>query len=865
MAVDVFGDDPRAQQVLAVFGDPAGTGACASLLDAVRDAAASRRLVVITATAGLSGFCATLHAEQPELGITLITVPESRDGLRAARPFATATPGEFRELVIDEAGVARTPAMVATEPAADGTFPLGPADVILVSGMTGVAELACAGALAGRGAALAILAPPGPEDPRLAAYLAHLRAVGIRVSRKKADLTDPGQAAAAVRSLERGLGPVTAVVHAAAAGPIERCARLPESTLRAHVLGQQARLRNLLSAVAMERLRLLLTFGSVSARYGAVERACGALASGLLAQQAARLATGPRCQALHVDWPLWPDQEPSGGSQAEAIPPGGPDQPAPQTVPAGVTTAARLLLSVLATPEFPGRIAIHGRVGVPAPAALQPGPAAPAARGRFLTGIRVLYPGVELVADIRLNLASDPYLADYRVDGLPVLPLSMALEAMAQAASALAGRPQRQVTGIAMPAPVVLPGGSAGAGTLIRVSALRRGDVVETVLRCAETGFRVDHVTAAFQAGGVAAGPDPAAGAAAAPAGSIVDGTDLYGPVYFQTGRFRRVAFLPEVGSRACRALVRGGDDQPWFGAVPGPVDAPLVLGSPGLNDAASHVLQACVPHRRVLVTGCESVTVSGTEVRGAVQVRAARRPGADTVWDVSATDATGQAIAAWAGLRLRTVGPLATASAWHPALLAALLEGRAAELGLDPGLRVMVGSRPAAARIAELVPPPAVRSWTCSATGTGSLDGLVLHLRAGQPVACHWQAAGPPGREDGPAPVTALGTSAADLLQFGRSLLARPGEGSSTVSARLATMAACLTASPWQPGSPLAIDDACDGGWVVVRAGPTTVACTVVEIIGVPGPVALSMATWLAADQERHAGGSPPRDECVR
>ncbi|HEY6278598.1 MAG TPA: hypothetical protein VIX86_19980, partial [Streptosporangiaceae bacterium] len=174
-------------------------------------------------------------------------------------------------------------------------------------------------------------------------------------------------------------------------------------------------------------------------------------------------------------------------------------------------------------------------------------------------------------------------------------------------------------------------------------------------------------------------------------------------------------------------------------------------------------------------------------------------------------------------------------------------------------------GSGPtAAARIAELPPPPAAQSWTWSATGTGPLDGLVLHLRADQPVACHWQAAGPPGREDAPAPVTGLGPSAADLLQFGRSLLARPGEGSGTVSARLATMAACLSASPWQPGSPLAIDDACDGGWVVVRAGTTTVACTVVEIIGVPGPVALSMASWLAPHSGRHAGGSPPQDECV-
>jgi acyl transferase domain-containing protein len=840
MAVDVFGDDPGALQVLAVLGDPAGPGACASLLDAVRDAVGTGRLVVITTAAGLSGFCATLHAEQPALGITLITVPESHDGLRAARPFATATPGEFSELVIDGAGVARMPAMVAAEPAADGTFPLGPADVILVSGMTGAAELACAGALAGRGAALAVLAPPGPEDPRLAAQLAQLRAVGIRVSRKKADLSDPGQAAAAVRSLERGLGPVTAVVHAAATGPIERCDRLPESAVRTHLASQQARLRNLLGAVAMERLRLLLTFGSVSARYGAAGRACGALASGLLAQQAARLVTGPRCRALHVDWPPWADQEPGAGA------------------------AAQLLLSVLATPEFPARIAIHGRVGVPAPAALQPSLSAPAARGRFLTDVRVLYPGIELVADTQLTMASDPYLDDYRVDGLPMLPLAMALEAMAQAASALAGQPLRQVTGVAMPAPVVLPG---GAGTLIRISALRRGDVVETVLRCAETGFRVDHVTAAFQAGEVASGPGPA-DTAAAPAGSIVDGTDLYGPVYFQAGRFRRVAFLPEVGSRSCRALVRGGDDQPWFGAVPGPVDAPLILGSPGLNDAASHVLQACVPHRRVLVTGCESVTVSGAEVRGAVQVRAARRPGlVDPVWDVIATDATGQAIAAWAGLRLRALGPLAAASAWHPALLAALLEGRAAELGLHPGLRVMVGSGPtAAARIADLAPPPGARSWTSTAAGTGSLDGLVLHLCADQPVACQWQATGPPpGRAEATAPVTALGTSAADLLQFGRSLLARPGEGSGTVSARLATMADCLTASPWQPGSPLAIDDACEGGWVVLRAGPTTVACTVVEIIGVPEPVAISMATWLAPDAGRQAGGSPPRDECVR
>jgi enediyne polyketide synthase len=925
-AAGLFEDDPGADQVLAVIGDPADPGACATLLDAVREAADAGRLIVITSVDGLTGFCATAHAEHPSLGVTLIRAPESRDGLRAARRFATAVPGEFREILLEEAGTARTPAMVVSEPAGDGTFPLGPADVVLVSGLTRLGDLACAAALAGRGSALAVIAPPGPEDPRLAAYLAQLRAAGTRMSRKKADPGDPGQVAAAVRSLERGLGPVTAVIHAAGTGPIERCARLPESTVRAHVVSQRIRLGNLLGAVAMERLRLLVTFGQVSARYGAAEGACGALASGLLAAQASaqasRLAAGPGCRALHVDLPPWADQDP--GTMPHT-PTAATRQE--QVMPIPVADGSRLLLNVLATPGFPGRLAIHGRVGVPAPPAIGRGAAA-TPRGRFVAAVQVHYPGTELVADTRLSLASDPYLADHRIDGLPVLPVALALEAMAQAASALAGKPQLHLTGVSVPAPVVLPADAGRGEAVIRVSALRNGGSVETVLRCGETGFRVDHARATFHAGvglpaepgatraapgssraghppvgfpgstgagGTPAGPLPPRpggdgtppgadgtppGADGTPPGGIVDGTDLYGPVNFQTGRFRRVAFLPEVTSRTCRALVRGGDDQPWFGAVPGPVDAPLVLGSPGLNDATSHVLQACVPHRRLLVAGCESLTVSGREVRGAVQVRAVRRPGAaDGAWDVTATDATGQLIVAWAGLRLRGVGPLAAPAAWHPALLATHLEGRAAELGLDQELRAAIrcdwatpGPAPDLREPVTGTQAPGARPltwWTWSATGTGSLDGLGLYLRASKPVTCHWQAAGPPqaagsfpgaGEDGGPGGrpcgqnltdrvprIATLAESAADLLRFGRVLLARPGERASTVSARLQAVAACLASSPWQPGTPLAIDDAFEGGWVRVQAGTTTVACTVVEIAGVPSPVALSMATWPA------------------
>ena len=826
---------------------------------------------------GLTGLCASLHVENPALGITLIQAPPGH-GCQAARRFATATPGRFREVVLDESGAATEPVMVAAEPAADGTFPLGPADVVLISGITRAGDLACATSLASRGAALAVIAPPGPEDPRMAALLTRLRSAGIRVSRKKADLTDPGQVAAAVRSLERGLGPVTAVVHAAASGPVERCDRLSEPTLRSFLSGQRARFGNVIGAVAMERVRVLVTFGSVAARYGRAGGACDALASGLLAEQAARRAGAwPRCQVLHLDWAPW--AEPDHGDRADGRPGTGPQPEG--TAPIPVEDGSRLLLSLLTTADMPARAVVHGRLGVPVPQAVRPGLTAPAVRGRFGETVRVYYPGVELVADTRLSVRADPYLTDYRIDDLPMLPAAMVLEAMAQAASALAGRELRHLANVEMAAPVLLLGRTGHEQAMIRVCALRAGNTVETVLRCAETGFRLDHARAVFAAAGRAAAPSPA-GWAAGPGrgtggvapGAMVDGTDLYGQVFFQAGRFRRVAFLPEASSRGCRALVRGGDDLPWFGAVPGPVDAPLVLGSPGLNDATLHVLQACLPHRRVLATGCESVAFSGREVRGALRVQAVRRPpmagDAAGVWDVVATDATGQPVVTWQGVRLRDVGGLAPAGPWHPALLAISMEARAAEFGLDPELRAVISCgaplRDSGAGLPGRAREPGRsdsgartgtgddHGWTDRAEGTGLLAGFELTVRASRPVACRWQAVG------GLAGGNPLLDEA--LIAMRDQLNARLREPSAALDARLATITSALAALGRVPGSPLRVEDPCDAGWIVVRARDMAVASAVTQLSGVGAPVAVALASQLTRPGQGPAdsGGPPER-----
>ncbi len=111
-----------------------------------------------------------------------------------------------------------------------------------------------------------------------------------------------------------------------------------------------------------------------------------------------------------------------------------------------------------------------------------------------------------------------------------------------------------------------------------------------------------------FTAGLASASATSAACAASALAGSaagLVDGAELYGPICFQTGRFRRIAFLPEVTAHSGRALARGTDEQPWYPVGSELAGTNFLLGNPGLNDAVLQVLQACVPHRRVRPTGC--------------------------------------------------------------------------------------------------------------------------------------------------------------------------------------------------------------------------------------------------------------------
>ena len=359
--------------------------------------------------------------------------------------------------------------------------------------------------------------------------------------------------------------------------------------------------------------------------------------TGALADFGARTATNsPAAWRSHIDWPAWSGE--AVGERAELA-----DAMARTGFTAmPVGEASRLLLKALGSDGLPGRIAIHGRVGVPAPRPISVASALgqSAMSERFIERVLVHYPGVELIAEARLSLLADPYLGDYQADGVPVLPPTMALEAMAQAASALAGAPVRRASQVTMRAPIVLPAGMPGSQTVIRIYALRDGDTITVTVRSDNSGFAVDHcratfsmtaadVTASDQAAG---GGDEQAVAGPGTGARELSAAALYGRVLFQAGRFRLLtgvllngprsaatsaaasaAAFSAASARRAGGNARAASQPPWFGAVPperASTAQELILGSAAVSDAALQVVQACLPGRRMLFSGCHSRVV---------------------------------------------------------------------------------------------------------------------------------------------------------------------------------------------------------------------------------------------------------------
>ena len=634
------------------------------------------RFVLIQHGWGGAGFAKTLHLEAPEVATCVVNVPPGEPRALEWIAAEAACAAGYTEAHYDAKGRRRKPILkwLPPETTSSAGWPIGSPDVLLVTGGGKGIAAECALAL-GRasGAKLALLGRSDPAtDRELAENLARIAAADVPCRYARADVTDAAAVRTAVEQLERQLGPVTALLHGAGTNVPELISALGEAAFLCTLAPKVQGLRNVLAALAPERLRLLLTFGSIIARTGLRGEADYATANEWLAAMTEEFqAAHPGCRCLALEWSVW-----SGVGMGERL--GRIESLLQQGItPITVDEGVRVFCESLRRPTSAVSLVVTGRFGNP-PTLKLAEPELPLRR--FLERQRVFYPGVELVVDAELSRSTDPYLEDHVLQQQSLFPGVLGLEAMAQAAMALADSAEFPVfEKVEFSRPVAV---ADEAKVTIRLAALRReSGAVEVCLRSEETDFQVDHFRAVCRFGA----PKETTGRRL-PLSPFESGhlpvepkTDLYDRILFHRGRFCRLRGYRLLRAKECVAEITADDDAVWFGTY---LPAEFVLGNPGARDAALHAIQACIPHRRILPTGIERMVIhrseSGTRF---VRAKERTRDGDDFVYDVEITDARGEVIECWDGLRLHAVEVMASREAWPEALLSPYLERRLEEL----------------------------------------------------------------------------------------------------------------------------------------------------------------------------------------
>lgn len=813
-----------------------------------------------------SGFAKTLHLETgvPTLAIALPPQPETAPAKIAAELLAL---GDFAEVAYDAEGVRREPVLRALPLSGEeaGTPPCGPGDVLLVTGGGKGIAAECARALATRfGARLAILGRSQPaSDGELAANLDRLAVLGLAFRYAAADVGDPAAVARAVGELESELGPITGLLHGAGVNHPRLLASLGDADFRATVEPKTDGLAHLLAALDPGRLRVLIGFGSVIARTGLRGEADYAAANEWLGQEVGRFAAAhPGCRCLQLEWSVW-----SGVGMGErlgridALVQGGITPIPPD---AGVAMLERLLLA----PPPAVSVVVSGRFA-DVPTLRLERPELPLRR--FLEQPKLCFPGIELVAQIRLAVATDPYLAEHVYRGERLLPAVIGLEAMAQAAMALAETHELpSFEDARFERPVVVP---AGEGLEVRVAALVRAPgLVDVVLRSAATSFQIDHFRVRCRFAPVPEGSETydveLPGAHGLQVALDVD-RDVYEPLLFHTGRFRRVAGYRRLLARQTVAELGRGSGADWFGGF---MPRELMLGDPGLRDAAIHALQVSVPHRTLLPIAVERLEPGRLENGKAytLHARERRREGDVFVYDLEIRDAGGHTVERWHGLRLRALAPREPPAVWPAPLVGPYLARRVEELvagaavevvlergGLDerPGRTDRALARLTAAKVVrradgkpELPEGPAI--------SVAHAGDLVLAAAAAGAVGCDLE----PVVERAPELWRdLLGPERAELAAV---VASETGEEPARAATRVWTAGECLKKAGLAPSAPLVFVSHTGDGWVLLAAGEIAVASWVGQVAGAPEPVAFALlaghaaavpASWEAA--AHHAG----------
>jgi NAD(P)-dependent dehydrogenase (short-subunit alcohol dehydrogenase family) len=275
---------------------------------------------------------------------------------------------------------------------------------------------------------------------RLNSALAAIEAVqaaGGTAHYMQLDLTDSDAVAGAIDTIRRQHGRIDVLLHAAG---IERSHSLPDKSAEEFDLVFDVKCDgwyNLLHNIADMPLAATVVFSSIAGRFGNMGQTDYSAANDLLCKYTSAMRrTHPNTRAIAIDWTAWASiGMASRGSIPEMMALAGIDMLAPE---AGIPVIRRELTEV----NGRGEIVIADRLGVliderDASGGLDIQALAERCLHPMLGQLVTMDPYRGLRVDTLLDPTEQPFLFDHQIEGTPVLPGVMALEAFAELAQLL--------------------------------------------------------------------------------------------------------------------------------------------------------------------------------------------------------------------------------------------------------------------------------------------------------------------------------------------------------------------------------------------------------------------------------------------
>jgi enediyne polyketide synthase len=821
-------------------------------------AAEGSRFVVVQGKYGASGLTRTTFLEANGVATTLVTLPDLAPSTAAdvdeavsrviTEAAATTT---FSEVRYEADGTRTQPLLrVVNAPAVPSTdTPLDASDVLLVSGGGKGITAECALVMAkDSGASLALIGRDEADgDEELVENLARFAAAGITYQYERADVTDAEQIARAVAAFEANLGPVTAVMHGAGRNVPGALANLSEDEFHKTLAPKVAGLRTIIDAVGEDKIKLLVTFGSIIGRAGLKGEAHYSTANDWMTELTVDFQERhPNARALAMEWSVW-----SGAGMGEKL---GVvealmrDGITPVTLDAGLA----VLRQMLADPNAGPVLTIGGRVGGLPTLPMDTAQELPLTR--FVDRVVVHYPNVELITEVELSAGSDPYLSDHLLDGDLLFPAVLGMEAMTQVATAAIDR-------VAVPLlenmeflrPIVVRPGST---TTLRLAALVRDEeTVQVAIRAEDTGFSADHFRATLRM------PRPgvpengltreATELASVPVDPIVD---LYGSVLFQGKRFQRLLNYRRASARHAVAELGTTTPAAWFAPY---LPQDLLLADPGTRDAVMHSIQCCVPTATLLPQGVEKLYLSAPADQESEYVimdaRERSQDGDSYTYDIDVLSAdSGRVIERWEGLTLRAVRHKDTTGPWVPAVLGSHVErslekvlggSRSVVVELDPAdadrraQTELAAGRAVGGPVTVRYRPDGKPELEGASISASHGAGLSLVVTGSGRIGCDLEAVAQRSDEDW------TGLLGEGLIGVRDLLVSESGEDVDVASTRLWSALECLRKTG-SSSRALTVDRVEQDGWVVLSAGDAKIATWSTTVNDVAEPVVFAVLT---------------------